>query len=49
MKSLRKLLWIQLFLLSVLGTASALVEFAPASNAGDQMVAEEITNTVSSH
>lgn len=49
MKSLRKLLWIQLFLLSVLVIASILVEIAPESQQTEIVEADEIAHTVSSH
>lgn len=41
MKSLRKLLWIQLFLLSVLSTTTVLVELNPMSD-NDQVQTTEV-------
>ncbi|MFY0644153.1 MAG: hypothetical protein JXR19_06780 [Bacteroidia bacterium] len=41
MKSLKKLLWIQLFFLSVLSTASVLVKYAPEINQDDLVISEE--------
>jgi hypothetical protein len=48
MKSLRKLLWIQLFLLSVLATASLLVELNPPTEFADLTTADNLNQTVSS-
>lgn len=48
MKSLRKLLWIQLFLLSILVTASLLVEFYPSQDLGGLTSTQYLNETVSS-
>ena len=42
MKSLKKLLWIQLFFLSVLSTASVLVKYAPEIDQNDMAVNQEV-------
>ena len=48
MISLRKLLWIQLFLLSVLATASLLVELSPQEEISSLTTTDNLNQTVSS-
>jgi hypothetical protein len=47
MKTLKKLLWVQLFLLTVLFTASLLVQISPKSYAGEMSLSEENTQQLS--